>query len=140
MEERSESDSGSRRSPEGRQRCDMRGVPAPTLPLRRLRAAFRSQRSGAKRRDVPFLLTFYEWNIIWRASGHLDERGCHRGQYVMARDGDKGPYVVGNVEITRVEKNCGAPHFGNHFWRLWKHDRRGSNNPNLKHGRCVRAT
>jgi hypothetical protein len=59
----------------------------------------------AARRGIPFLLTYSEWLRIWIDSGHLDERGPYRGQYVMARFGDKGPYAVGNVKIVTVEAN-----------------------------------
>ena len=59
----------------------------------------------AKRSGIEFLLTFDEWMKIWEDSGHFHERGCHRGQYVMARFGDKGPYAVGNVKIIKHEEN-----------------------------------
>lgn len=59
----------------------------------------------AKRTGIEFLLSFEEWMKIWEDSGHFHERGCHKGQYVMARYGDKGPYVVGNVKIIRHEEN-----------------------------------
>jgi hypothetical protein len=62
-------------------------------------------RKSALARGTPFLLTFAEWLFIWQDSGHLWERGHHRGEYVMARFGDKGPYAVGNVEIIPAEQN-----------------------------------
>lgn len=61
---------------------------------------YRSKRSG-----VEFLFTFEEWYKIWIDSGHWHERGCHKGQYVMARYEDKGPYAVGNVKIIKHEEN-----------------------------------
>lgn len=75
--------------------------------------AFLKQRQSAKWRGIDFRLTFAEWLSIWEASGHLSERGRRRGQYVMARFGDRGPYAVGNVKIiTQVqnsqEKRLGA--------------------------------
>lgn len=62
-------------------------------------------RGNAEKGGIGFLLTYGEWLQIWEASGHLHERGCRKGQYVMARTGDKGPYAVGNVRITTVEDN-----------------------------------
>lgn len=62
----------------------------------RLPRDYRNQKMDAESRGVPFLLTFEEWLKIWVDSGHLYERGCRRGQYVMARFGDEGPYTAGN--------------------------------------------
>lgn len=61
---------------------------------------------NARMVGTEFLLTFEEWINIWLDSGHLEERGHCRGQYVMARFGDKGPYAVGNVKIITAEENC----------------------------------
>lgn len=71
----------------------------------RLRRDWRNHRMDAARREIPFLLSFEEWLTIWQDSGHIEERGCHKGQYVMARYGDLGPYEIGNVRIVRVEEN-----------------------------------
>lgn len=62
-------------------------------------ARFMQQRRRAKSRGVEWLLTFDEWFSIWEASGKYAQRGPHKGQYVMARKGDIGPYAVGNVFI-----------------------------------------
>lgn len=62
-----------------------------------------AHRKNAKRRGIPFLLTFDQWLHIW--GDKLDRCGKHAGQYVMARFGDSGPYAVGNVEIVTVEQN-----------------------------------
>jgi hypothetical protein len=64
-----------------------------------LRHDFRSQKSSAKIRGIPFELTFEEWLQIWQDSDHLHERGRKKGQYCMARFGDIGPYAVWNVKI-----------------------------------------
>jgi hypothetical protein len=60
---------------------------------------FTTSRLNAERRGIAFELTFEQWFDIWTKSGHYSERGRKRGQYVMARFGDEGPYAVGNVEI-----------------------------------------
>ena len=67
--------------------------------------AFYIQRRGAKKRGISFKLTFEEWLIIWNDSGHLHERGHKRGQYVMARYGDKGAYEKMNVRIILAGEN-----------------------------------
>jgi hypothetical protein len=71
----------------------------------RLRQAWRNQRMDAERRGLDFYFDFASWLKFWEDSGHLSERGPFRGQYVMARKGDKGPYRVNNVRIVRVEAN-----------------------------------
>jgi hypothetical protein len=70
--------------------------------------AYRHCKYDAKNRGIDFLLTFEEWLAIWEDSGYLAERGCRRGQYVMARFGDEGPYIVGNVEIILATQNVSA--------------------------------
>jgi len=81
---------------------------------RQLRRAFHYQRKGAHKRGIRFLLTFEEWMKIWLDSGHLSERGKYRGQYVMSRPGDRGPYAVGNVKIVTVEANIIEGKLGKH--------------------------
>jgi len=71
-----------------------------------LRRAFAAQKCDAKRRGIPFLLTFCEWLDIWLSSDHLDQRGHGKGRYVMARYGDRGAYEIGNVRIILFEENC----------------------------------
>lgn len=60
---------------------------------------------AAELRGIEFLFTFDEWLTTWEQSGHLHERGCRKGQYVMARLGDRGPYAVGNVKIITCQQN-----------------------------------
>jgi hypothetical protein len=67
--------------------------------------AFKCQRQNAKHRGVAWEITFPEWVAVWDASGKWAERGRKRGQYVMARYGDVGPYRVGNVEIQQTNEN-----------------------------------
>lgn len=70
-----------------------------------IKRAYRAHRYNAKQRNTSFLLSFEEWLSVWKASGHLHERGCRRGQYVMARHKDRGPYAIGNVKIIRHSVN-----------------------------------
>lgn len=62
-------------------------------------------RGNAKKRNIPFLLTFEEWWDIWQKSGHWEERGTKKGQYCMSRYNDTGPYAVGNVFIQLHSQN-----------------------------------
>lgn len=80
-----------------------------------VRARYNVHARKAKSRRIPFLLTIDEWWSIWEASGRWEQRGRKRGQYVMARPGDKGPYEIGNVVI--------IPQGDNH--REFNHSRRG---------------
>ena len=66
---------------------------------------FATHRNNAEARGIPFLLTYEEWMDTWTASGHWEQRGTKRGQYVMARPGDQGPYEVGNISIVLAEDN-----------------------------------
>ena len=66
---------------------------------------FQQQRKHAQERGIPWCLQFWEWLQIWEESGHLHERGCHKGQWVMARNGDAGAYEAKNIRIARVETN-----------------------------------
>src|SRR4051812_2946686 len=73
--------------------------------MKSYRHAYIVQRRDAGYRGIDFLLSFDEWITIWKESGHLHERGKRRGQYVMARYGDIGPYAVSNVRIVPQEEN-----------------------------------
>jgi hypothetical protein len=68
--------------------------------------AYNVAKNNAKRRGIPFLLTEEEWYGWWQASGHYHERGTRKGQYVMARIGDVGPYALDNIVcITHAENS-----------------------------------
>lgn len=75
------------------------------LLTRKIKEGFAQQRRDAKKRDIRFDLSFEEWLEIWNKSGRLDQRGCRKGQYVMARYGDTGPYATWNVKIILCEEN-----------------------------------
>jgi hypothetical protein len=70
-----------------------------------LRLAYYGQKTHAKNRGIPFRLSFPQWLKIWQRSGHLHERGCRQGEYVMARFGDQGGYEIGNVKIILHTEN-----------------------------------
>lgn len=66
---------------------------------------FRYHRKSAKKRNIPFLLTFDEWWKIWQDSGHWEERGTSPQSYVMCRKFDMGAYSVDNVYIETKSQN-----------------------------------
>jgi hypothetical protein len=70
-----------------------------------MRVKFHAHKANAKGRSIPFLLSFDQWQTLWLDSGKWSQRGPRQGQYVMARNGDSGPYAVGNVRICPVEEN-----------------------------------
>jgi hypothetical protein len=80
--------------------------------LRKLRVRFCAQQSSADERSIDFTLSFGQWLDIWITSGKLLKRGRHRGDYVMARIGDRGPYALGNVEIIPHAENIRQFHLG----------------------------
>lgn len=64
---------------------------------------FRMQKHSAKDRGIEWAMTFKEWWTLWSGSGKWAERG--RSGYVMARNGDVGPYAIGNVYICTSSEN-----------------------------------
>lgn len=93
---------------------------------------FKQQRTRAAQRGIEFLLTFEQWYRIWEKSGHINERGCHRGQYNMARFGDTGAYAIDNVAIIRHEQNVKAVVFSNSRRRNYAELLRGKPSRNRK--------
>lgn len=85
------------------------------------RGKYKQQRDNAAVRGVGFLLTFGEWCEIWEESGHWDERGNFAEGYVMARNGDEGPYAVGNVRIARHVENVAERNRLYFAARRWEH-------------------
>lgn len=66
---------------------------------------WRQQRTNARRRGIPFCLTFKQWWDIWAESGKWDQRGRGFG-YCMARYGDSGGYSVDNVYVCSCGENA----------------------------------
>jgi len=86
-----------------------------SVEIAKARRAYLSQFCSARRRGIPFLLSFDEWYVIWQQSGHWLERGRKLGQYCMARYFDGGPYSKDNVKIILhrsniIEGNLGRKH------------------------------
>lgn len=72
--------------------------------------AYRNQRDRARMRGIEWAITFPEWWRIWQESGKWAQRGKLGHNYVMARNGDAGPYAVGNVYICTSSQNISDWH------------------------------
>ncbi len=99
--------------------------------------AYKQHRKNAARRKIDFLLTLEEWTAIWVESGHWAERGCRRGQYVMARIGDQGPYAVGNVKIISTSENIremflNVPNLRNKVTAHWTFEERSKTSKDVQ--------
>lgn len=90
-------------------------MPPQKHPLSKYRAAYGQHKRDASRRGITFLFTFEEWYNLWLWSGKLEQRGRKKGQYVMARYGDKGPYSIANCKIILCEENHSEGSLGKHF-------------------------
>jgi hypothetical protein len=71
----------------------------------KFRQKYHEQGAQASSRGIMFLLTFEEWLNLWKTSGQLHNRGIKKGQYVMGRFKDSGPYKLGNVRIISNSQN-----------------------------------
>jgi len=71
---------------------------------------FIEHKYAARRRGIDFKFTFEEWVAWWEmhlGPDWLEKRGCKKGQYVMARNGDVGPYETRNVKCITCQDNNG---------------------------------
>lgn len=69
-----------------------------------LKQKFYTQRNGAKYRGIEWHFTFESWLEWW--GDDIVNRGPYKGQLVMARYGDTGPYHPDNVRKAFAEENC----------------------------------
>lgn len=69
------------------------------------RGIYTRQRANARRREIPFDLSYEEWWKIWEESGLWEQRGVGKDKYCMSRINDEGGYQVGNVEIKSSTAN-----------------------------------
>jgi hypothetical protein len=74
----------------------------------KIRAAYRRHRGRAKKHGIRWRFTFQSWVTTWETALGPDwfqKRGCTKGKYVMARNGDKGMYSPRNIHIVPCEVN-----------------------------------
>ncbi len=78
------------------------------------RERYSQQKSNARRRGIPFTLTFQQWWAAWEEkSGAYEARG--RGGWVMAQSVTDDGFIPGNVEIipaTEVFRREMDAHYG----------------------------
>lgn len=79
--------------------------PPCAVTLRKAKRCYIVQVNDARKRAIAWEFTFDTWWAMWRASGRYAERGRRRGQYVMARYGDVGPYSPSNVRVCLAAEN-----------------------------------
>ncbi len=92
------------------------------MDLKKLRKAFNTQKYDAANRGISFdFKSFDEWLNWWENTGHLPERGPYKGQYVMARYGDTGPYEIGNIQCITSSQNHLDRNIGNTWNKGRKH-------------------
>lgn len=58
---------------------------------------YNGQKSMAKKRNIDWQFTFYEWIVWWVNTGRFNNRGVENDQYQMCRINDSGPYAPTNV-------------------------------------------
>ncbi len=72
------------------------------------RYAYSIQITHARRRGIKMLFTFEEWRQWWidqLGPSWFKKRGPRRGQYVMARNMDRGDYKLNNVRCILATDN-----------------------------------
>lgn len=76
---------------------------------------YREHRKSARIRNIPFLLTFDEWNNWWLSHG-VDRNipRKHNGNILcMCRIGDKGAYELSNIYCATLSQNNIDAHINN---------------------------
>lgn len=76
------------------------------------------QKSAAKRKGIPFELSFEEWWAWWQVDDRWSRRGNAPESFVMARFKDIGPYAAWNIYCTTKAGNLND-------WRKWQTEARG---------------
>lgn len=85
---------------------------------------YKEQLKKANSRKIEWQFTFENWLKIWIDSGKWDQRGCRKGQYVMSRFGDVGPYSPNNVVIKLCSENLSEAHIGKKITRSADHQKK----------------
>ena len=74
------------------------------------RRAYYMHKTNAQTRGIPWEFTFSSWWNVWKISQRWNKRGTKIGQFVMARNRDRGAYSPTNVKIITCSKNCSDAH------------------------------
>lgn len=67
-------------------------------------AKFVRAQAAARRRGVPWELTFNQWLNLWEDSGHCNADGPNTTQYRLVRFNDTGAFRMGNAVVIPVLK------------------------------------
>ena len=97
---------------------------------------YNCQKGKAKHRGIDFNLTFDEWWEIWQQSGKWEQRGFRKGQYVMSRKNDIGPYAIGNVFIQPAEDNHSQVVFNDEVMKGFSERHKGKSKPKVECPHC----
>lgn len=66
---------------------------------------YKEHERNARSRKIDFLFSYEEWHDFWSLDNRLANRGREKNQFVMARDGDSGPYAAWNVHLATADEN-----------------------------------
>lgn len=64
---------------------------------------YNTQKNNAKKRDIPFEISFEEWCEWW--GDDFSKRGSRHDDLCMCRFNDEGPYKLGNIYKDTFENN-----------------------------------
>ena len=79
----------------------------------KVRRKYSTQKWDAGNRNIEWNFnSVEEWYNYWVDSGHWHERGNKRGQYVMSRYNDIGPYSIYNTFFQPTEENVRQGSYG----------------------------
>ena len=68
------------------------------------------KRAQAKHRGIPFHLTLDEMQMLLDEAGiTISDIGCKSHEFVLGRDGDEGPYAIGNCHFITAHANNSVP-------------------------------
>ena len=77
---------------------------APNGQARKYQSQYDNAKQCAKQRNIAWQFTYDEWIAWW--GDDIVNRGPRKGQLVMARHKDTGPYHPTNVRKATCSENC----------------------------------
>ena len=94
------------------------------MDIRMAKQRYKEQLKKANSRKIDWLFTFEDWCKVWEDSGKWDQRGCRKGEYVMSRLGDVGPYSPANIVIKLCSENVSEAQAGKIITRSAAHQKK----------------
>ena len=83
---------------------------SPNGHARKFQCQYDNAKWCAKERNIEWQFTYDAWIEWWGED--IINRGPYKGQLVMARTGDTGPYHPDNVYKSTTSDNCRLPQLG----------------------------